>query len=154
MSDMTANERAKDVFFIGLYMDAELLGSLGVEPREPRVARLDGHDLDLRGAVKALPQPDQSVWGVVYRLTDAELETLYSGPKTKLYQPGTVEVTTEDGQTLTLVCYNQPEDPSAPFNVDYCDKLIPAMKRAGLPASYIELIRTRRPASMTAATAE
>ncbi len=34
-----------DAFFYGLYMDADLLWSLDIEPEDPRVARIDGYRL-------------------------------------------------------------------------------------------------------------
>lgn len=133
-----------DAFFYGLYMDADLLRSLNIKPENPRVARVDGYRLDLRGAVKALPQEGERVWGIIFRLPQEDLDKMYGGPKTKLYKREEMLAVTEDGQAITVGCYNQPEDSSAAFNSEYCDQLIPAMRKAGLPSEYIDTIHASR----------
>lgn len=97
---MTDQAEKTDAFFYGMYMDDEFLRSLDVQAENARVARIDDFELDLRGAVKALPKKGKSVWGIVFELSKDDLKKMYSGPKTKAYQPGTVQAVTTTGQTL------------------------------------------------------
>lgn len=132
---MTATKRV-EAFFYGIYMDAELLRGLGVNPLEPRIAELPGHSLDLRGSVKVAADPGKSVWGVAVGLTPDELETLYSSPATRAYRPMDVEVRTESGLRVRAGCYNQPPTPELPFNEEYRKKLVATCRKVGLPEHY------------------
>lgn len=140
-TNMTDSIEKTDAFFYGLYMDADLLRSLGIVASNARVARIDDFELDLRGAVKVLPKKGKSVWGVIFELSKPDLNKMYSGPKTKAYQPSQVRAVTTGGETLEVGCYNQPEDPGALFNSAYMAKLIPAMEKAGLPSEYVAKMR-------------
>jgi hypothetical protein len=131
------NEKLEDAFFYGLYMDVELLRSLGTNPQEPTLARLPGYRLELRGAVKALPQPGKSVWGVISKLTGRELDSLYSSPATRAYRPVPLVAITIAGLEVPVTCYNQPVDPSAALNATYLDKLLGVCRKIGLPADYV-----------------
>ncbi len=133
-----------DAFFYGLYMDEDVLRSLNIEPKVPRVARIDGFDLDLRGAVKAIPCAGQSVWGIIFELSQADVHRMYSGPKTRLYTPSVVRARTDQGEELAVTCYNQVEDATAEFNVDYFEKLMPVMEKANLPPEYVRHIQSKR----------
>ncbi len=127
----------KEAFFYGLYMDSELLKSLGVTPKKARIAYVDRSQLDLHGAVKILPLPGHQVWGMIFQMTAEELQRLYSRPAAKSYQAETMEAITQEGDKVAVICYNLPLGKSAPLNVEYLDKLLPLAKRLGLPAYYL-----------------
>jgi hypothetical protein len=131
------NEHLEDAFFYGLYMDVELLRSLGTKPQEPTVARLPDHRLDLRGSVKALPERGKSVWGVISKLSRTELESLYSGAATSSYRPVDLVAITLAGVEVPVRCYNQPVDPAAELNITYLEKLLGVCRKLGFPADYL-----------------
>jgi hypothetical protein len=126
-----------DGFFYGLYMDSDLLLGMGLKPANPRIAELKGFRLDLYGSVKVVSDPSKSVWGMVLSLSDEDLHTMYSGPKTKAYRAFKVSVHASDGTELPVQCYNQEATPEAPFNREYLEKLISTVYKLGLPGEYV-----------------
>lgn len=128
-------------FFYGLYMDAELLRSLGAQPDVPRVARLDDYKLDLHGAAKVVESPGEVVWGTLMLLTGSELDALYSGPATARYRPMRAVATTIRGERVVCLCYNQPVGAEADLNREYLSKLIGVAEKVGLPEGYVGALR-------------
>jgi len=72
-------ERTFDVFFYGLNMDAGVLLSKGVTPRDARVAFIDGHMVKLGEKAMLLRSPKGRAYGMLFRLTHGEMDELYKG---------------------------------------------------------------------------
>jgi len=125
-------------FFYGLYMDPGLLTSLGFEPIESRVAKLDGYELDLHGLAKIIPKSDSTVWGMLTKLRRSDLDAMYAFETTKAYKATAVEVTTADDAAVSVVCYNVPADDGAEFNREYLEKLVEVAKKMKLPGHYLQ----------------
>lgn len=70
-------ERTFDVFFYGLHMDPNVLVSKGVVPRDPRVAFVDDHVVRLGAKAMLLRSHGRRAYGMLFRLTHAEMEALY-----------------------------------------------------------------------------
>lgn len=123
-----------DVFFYGLYMDEQVLRSQRVEPRQPRVAFIDGYRLRIgRRATLAL-SPGARVWGMVYALTEAEVEALYAGPGLEDYRPEQVVATFDDGNVATATTFTLAHSPAPEErNFDYEAKLNAVLARLGFP---------------------
>ena len=68
ISKNNGRERLNPIFFYGLYMDADRLRAMGVEPRLPHVCRLDGYKVRLgrRGSIQR--SAEGKTWGVIYHL--------------------------------------------------------------------------------------
>ncbi len=137
-------------FFYGLYMDPELLASLGHEPLAAQPAKLTHFALDLHGLAKVLPQEGATVWGMLIKLRQRDLAAMYSLPTTRRYSPQQVEVITLDNETVPAQCYNVPASPDAAFNGEYLDKLLEVVNKVGLPAEYGQHLATLRPATPVA----
>jgi len=134
--------RRAQVFFYGLFMDAELLRAKGFEPEGAELAVVDGLALRIGQRAALVPVPGGQVHGVVMSLTLSELDRLYSEPSVQAYKPQAVLARLASGGLLAALCYNleQPPLPSE-RNPEYAAKLRAVAQRVGLPAEYIASIQ-------------
>jgi len=129
-------------FFYGLYMDPDLLRSLGFNPSTPRIASIDSYELDLRGAAKILPVEGSTVWGALIELPENDLDAMYSFDSTIHYKPEIVYPKTMDGKVVRSICYNLPKNENDTLNIEYLKKLIAVAKKLTLPGDYIRKLET------------
>lgn len=135
-------ERRIDVFFYGLFMEADLLRGKGVVPLNPRPASLDGFGLRIGKRATLVPATQERSYGMVMGLTHEELKTLYSGPGLELCRPEAVLCATLSGEAVCALCYNLPDAPSpAEANEEYAGKLRAVLAKLGFPAEYVERVR-------------
>ena len=73
-----SSPRLFDVFFYGLFMDAEVLAERGVVPRLPRLAFIEDHSVRLESKATLQRATGKRAYGVLFRLTHDEMDTLYS----------------------------------------------------------------------------
>jgi len=133
-------------FFYGLYMDTDLLKSLGFHPVAAHKAVLRSYALDLFGPAKIVPRTGGIVWGNIVTLPGKDLIAMYSFEATRAYAPETVEVTDGDGNPISVCCYNLPKSDRDPFNHEYYEKLILTLKKLDFPSEYIVSLKpTERP---------
>ncbi|HKF53611.1 MAG TPA: gamma-glutamylcyclotransferase family protein [Candidatus Acidoferrales bacterium] len=134
--------RSIDVFFYGLFMDADLLRSKKAEPANIRRACLPGFALRIGQRATLLRSGSDCAYGVVMQLTHAEIEQLYSEPSVQAYRPEAVLVQLEDGSYLPALCFDLVVPPApGESNPEYAAKLRALALRLKLPAHYIETIR-------------
>jgi len=124
-------------FFYGLYMDSELLRSLGFVPGSVIRARLDSYALDLFGLAKIIPNNNSVVWGNVISVSEQDLTAMYSFETTKSYKAESVQVFDIDGNAMSVNCYNTAASPNLPFNSEYQLKLVKLLKKLEFPVDYI-----------------
>src|SRR6266581_93029 len=86
-SPTNSDSRRVDVFFYGLFMDAELLRAKGIEPVSIRITCVPGFALRIGARATLTPAPDSRVYGVLMGLTHNEIELLYSEKSVSIYQP-------------------------------------------------------------------
>lgn len=129
-----------EAFFYGLYMDTDLLESLGFKPESVGKAKVDSYEINLFGAAKIVPKVNSVVWGNVIKLPKHELEAMYSFETTKAYSPMMVQITEASGSSKTVSCYNLPETTSEPFNSEYHKKLIQMLNKLEFPDEYISSV--------------
>lgn len=129
-----------EAFFYGLYMDPDLLNSLGFNPSQPVVACVESYALDLRGPAKIIPSQGSTVWGTLMTLPASDLDAMYAFDTTKHYKPEKVTVKTVEGSVVSACCYNLPVNSSGTINKDYLEKLIPTAHKLGLPGDYIKTL--------------
>lgn len=80
-------QRRIEVFFYGLFMDAELLHSKGAHPENVRMAAVPGFELRIGQRATLLPKSSACAWGILMQLTHAEIEQLYSEPSVQPTDP-------------------------------------------------------------------
>lgn len=134
--------RLVDVFFYGLFMDHELLRDRGMRPSEIRLAVVIGLALRIGARAALVPLAEGQVYGLLMKLSPAELEQLYSDASVRAYRPEPVRAVTTDGTIVTAQCYNLPQPPAPEErNPEYAGKLRDVARRVGLPSDYIASIQ-------------
>ena len=127
-----------EAFFYGLYMDIDLLKSLGFRPGETRKAVLESYALDLFGSAKVVPMEGSYVWGNIINLPREDLTAMYSFESTKEYVPETLQVKDSKGNYKQVSCYNLAKSDSESFNKEYHGKLLKIIERLEFPEEYIQ----------------
>lgn len=127
----------KDIFFYGLFMDESVLRAKGVEPRSPRRAVVGDYELRIGQRAMLSPRPSSQAFGMVYALTDSEIDSLYGEPGLDLYRPESVVATFEDGSSGVVTTFNLPQDTTGADepNFEYAAKLRAVLERLGFPVT-------------------
>lgn len=129
-----STDRLHDVFFYGLYMDPHVLKQKGVEPRNPRIAKIENFELRVGNKATLLRASGKVAHGIIYSLTHGEIDALYWGAGLSEYASEAL-MATVDGQSVPVLCCNLVEPPgSEESNGEYKQKLDDAMKKLGVPA--------------------
>ena len=128
----------KDIFFYGLFMDESVLRAKGVEPRMPRKAVVRDYQLRIAQRAMLCPQPSAQAFGMVYALTDAEIDSLYGEPGLEMYRPESVVAIFEDGSSSVVTTFNLQDTTGADEpNLEYAAKLRVVLERLGFPATSL-----------------
>jgi hypothetical protein len=132
------NERRIEAFFYGLYMDLDVLRAAGVAPLAPRKAYVDGFALRIGQRATLLPSSGARAYGMLYAVTHAELERLYTAPGLEHYRPEAVMARLFEGAPTPALCYNLVEAP-APHerNPEYAARLQRALGKLAFPPEYV-----------------
>jgi hypothetical protein len=134
--------RSINVFFYGLFMDAEVLRANGFHPNDARQACVSGMALRIGRRATLVPDPTRCVYGFVIGLSHKEVDRLYAEPSVAEYRPEAVIAQLADRSCIPALCFNLP--PSAETveaNPEYAEKLRVVAGRLGLPADYTASIR-------------
>jgi len=134
--------RPIDVFFYGLFMDAESLEAKGFQPVNGRQAHVSGMTLLIGRRATLVPDPGKSAHGFVFGLTHDEIDRLYADPSVAAYRPEAVIARLADQSCIPALCFNLPSPGEIEeANPEYAEKLRIVSRRLGLPAEYTENIR-------------
>ena len=134
--------RRIEVFFYGLFMDADLLRSKGVHPANIRHASVGGYELRIGERATLRPSPDVRAFGILMELTHLEVEQLYSEPGLRPYRPEAVLADLADGSSVPALCFNLVLPPGpGEANPEYAAKLRDLGRRLELPSEYVDNIR-------------
>jgi Gamma-glutamyl cyclotransferase, AIG2-like len=132
------SDRRIDGFFYGLYMDLEVLREAGVAPSNPRRAYVDNFALRIGQRATLLPSAGTRVYGMLYALTHAELERLYTAPGLEHYRPEAVLALPLGGTPTPALCYNLRVAPRPQErNPNYAERLRRALTKLDFPPEYI-----------------
>ena len=135
--------RRIDVFFYGLFMDDALLREKGMNPVDRRMASVENFSLVIGARATLVPYAGRTVYGVLFSLTHAEVDALYSEASVSVYRPEAVFAQLADGSITPALCFNLPMPPSADErNPQYVSKLRELAERIGLPSSYVSSLRS------------
>jgi hypothetical protein len=136
------SNRRIDVFFYGLFMDADLLREKGIEPGDVRPGSVRGFSLRIGQRATLLPDPNGRAYGMLMELTRQDLDALYSEPSVRAYRPEAVLVELPDASRRPALCFNLVEPPGpSDANPEYATKLRALASRLALPADYVRSIR-------------
>jgi hypothetical protein len=135
------SDRRIDAFFYGLFMDVDVLRESGVAPLDPRRAYVDGFALRLGRRATLLPLAGARAYGMIFALTHAELERLYTAPDLGQYRPEAVLAQPLEGAPASALCYNLREAPQPhERNPEYAARLQRALSKLGFPQDYVASI--------------
>lgn len=133
--------RRINVFFYGLFMDAELLRTKGAHPVNIRQACAPGFALRIGQRATLVETPAARSYGVLMELTHEEIERLYSEASVRAYRPEAVVVELNDGSRVPALCFNLVAAPGPEeANPEYAVKLRKLANQLGLPLHYLESI--------------
>ena len=132
MSD-NSPQRLHEVFFYGLYMDPDILLQKGVEPRNPRMGKVENYKLKIGNKATLLRETGAVAHGMVYSLTHAEINSLYWGAGLDEYAAEAMRVKAGSNDISALCCnlIVPPEENES--NQEYQTKLIQVMAKLGIP---------------------
>jgi Gamma-glutamyl cyclotransferase, AIG2-like len=134
--------RPVDVFFYGLFMDAEALRANGFHPVNARQACVPGMALQIGRRATLIPDGAGRVYGFVMGLPHHEVDRLYAEPSVAAYRPEAVMAELADRSRIAALCFNlPPPDEPVQANPEYAEKLRVVAGRLGLPADYVTAIR-------------
>jgi hypothetical protein len=133
--------RRIDVFFYGLFMDERLLQAKGIKPQQRRLAALENFRLVIGERATLVPSAGETVHGVIFSLTHAEIESLYADASLSVYRPEAVSASVANDDRVPALCFNLPTAPAeTERNPEYAAKLRELAERIGLPAVYVVTI--------------
>jgi hypothetical protein len=131
-------DRRVDGFFYGLYMDLEILREAGVAPASPRRAYVDDFALRIGQRATLLRSAGARAYGMLYAVTHAELDRLYTAPGLEHYRPEALIAHPLGGTPTPALCYNLHEAPRPQErNPDYAERLRRALTKLEFPPEYI-----------------
>lgn len=130
------------VFFYGLFMDADLLSTKGVNPSNARAASVPGFALRIGQRATLVGDPGGRAHGILMELTHAEIDQLYRETSVRAYRPEAVLCELKDGSRVPALCFNLIEPPRPEeANAEYAAKLRELAGRLGLASDYVDGIR-------------
>jgi hypothetical protein len=134
--------RRVDIFFYGLFMDADALRKKGLDPINIRRANVKGMALRLGDRATLVADPAGCVHGMLMALSHAQLDQLYTDPSVSAYRPEPVIAELADGAPVPALCFNLPTPPQTHrTNPEYATRLQAVARRLGLPEDYVNSIR-------------
>jgi hypothetical protein len=134
------DEQRVDVFFYGLFMDSDVLHDYQVVAVDPRPAYAEGYALRIGRRATLIPFAGQRAYGMVYALTEADLDRLYSGPGLEQYRPEPLLVQMHGGMTLPVLCYVCPRPQPGEANAEYAARLRAVLQKLHFPPEYVKTV--------------
>lgn len=132
-------------FFYGGYMSPDVLKAAGVTVEECVAGYVEGFALTIRPIANLEDKDGARAYGLLARLSHADLDTLYGGDpaalKGAVYLPEAVVVQSEDGRAVPAMTYICPSLAGGAPDPAYIAKLVDGAKALGLPADYVAYIR-------------
>ena len=140
--DRQADVRRMDVFFYGLFMDEALLREKGIHPQNRRLAFVENFSLVIGDRASLVPSKGSTVFGLLFSLTQNEVDDLYSDDSVSAYRSEAVFAKLTDGNIVPALCFNLPTPPTTDKrNLEYVAKLKELASRIGLPPNYVSSIQ-------------
>ena len=122
-------------------MDAALLREKGVCPVNRGIASVENFSLVIGARATLVACQGRTVFGVLFSLTQMELDALYGEASVSAYRPETIAAKLADGSVIPALCFNLPEPPFiTERNLQYVSKLRELAETIGLPKEYVSSI--------------
>ena len=121
-------------------MDDDILRSKGFHPSDGNIAVAKGYGLRIGEKATLVQSSSECSYGIVMKLSEEEINSLYSAPGVSEYVPEQIEVTGQNGSTYKVICYNLPLSKLSGSNREYAKSLSIAARKMGLPDTYVSQI--------------
>ena len=121
-------------------MDGDVLRDYQVAAVEPRRAYAEGYALRIGRRATLIPFAGQRAYGMVYALTEGDLDRLYAGPGLEQYRPEPLLVQMDDGKALPVLCYVCPRPQPGEANAEYVTRLRVVLKKLGFSQAYVDSV--------------
>jgi Gamma-glutamyl cyclotransferase, AIG2-like len=134
------SDRRIDAFFYGLFMDVEVLRGSDAAPANSRRAYVEGYALRIGQRATLVPSAGARAYGMLFALTHAELDRLYTAPGLEQYRPEAVLARPLEGEgpAMPALCYNLLEAPRPhERNPEYAARLQRALQKLDFPPEYV-----------------
>ena len=133
-------------FAYGSNMDEEQMRNRCPDATTVRTARLLNYQfiINSRGVATVVPDGSSAVHGVLWRITaecEAKLDE-YEGVEWGTYTKKKLGVKAEDGQTIEALVYVARDSEPGEGRDGYMERIAAAAGHQGLPAAYIEELRS------------
>jgi hypothetical protein len=134
--------RTIDVFFYGLFMDADRLRRQEIEPVRARRGYVDAFALRIGQRATLVPQLGARSYGMLMALAPDDIARLYAAPGLERYRPEAVLVhSLEDDAVVPALCYNLPDAPEvSERNPQYAAELRMVLEALDFPRQYVAVI--------------
>jgi hypothetical protein len=136
-------------FFYGSFMNPDVLAKAEVRPTEAQMGRLDGWDIKIAPRATLVPSEGRSVFGILAKVTHADLEKLYTkdwfGFGT--YLPEAVLVEDSAEQLVPALSYIAWEMEGGSPTHEYISNVVTAARQFRFPEWYIDRLKSFAPGS-------
>jgi len=130
-----------EVFFYGLFMDANILSEKGIKPSNPRTGYLNDYALKIGNRASLIPCKNEKSYGIVMTVDEDAIHYLYAEASVADYIPEEVTIITNSNESITATCYNLPSELLTGTNELYALSLYKLAKQKGFPDDYLEKIK-------------
>ncbi len=136
-----------EVFFYGLFMDVNLLRSMGIEIKNLRIAVLAHHKLVIGQKASLLPNKGSSTYGILMQIGEKDLKRLYEQKEVSAYKPQHVVVDSSE-EKVNAVCYLISAEQMVGRNSEYAEALWILAKSLDFPEDYLQEIKSQAQSSI------
>jgi cation transport regulator ChaC len=139
-----SSKRSVWAFFYGSFMNPRVLARAGVRPALPRRARLAGWDIRIRPRATLVPSARRSVYGILAKVTHAELDKLYAKDWFGFgaYLPEAVAVSDPQRRRVPALCYIAWKEQKGKPTQEYLQKILSVAVEHRFPRWYVERLRS------------
>jgi cation transport regulator ChaC len=131
-------------FFYGSFMNPDVLAKAEVRPTEAQMGRLDGWDIKIAPRATLVPSEGRSVFGILAKVTHADLEKLYTkdwfGFGT--YLPEAVLVEDSAEHLVPALSYIAWEMEGGSPTHEYLSNVVTAARQFRFPEWYINRLKS------------
>lgn len=130
-----------NVFFYGLFMDAEILAKNGITATLEK-GYLKDYTLKIGNRASLVSAKNESAYGMVCNVNQGLLDRLYAEPSVIDYVPEEVFIHLNSGKIVKGMCYNLPSASISGTNTTYATSLYKLATKLDFPKYYLDRIKT------------
>ena len=122
-------------------MNKDVLIKNGVNPLNPRKGYLNDYTIKIGNRASLIPCKKEKAYGIIMKINDEELVTLYSEKSVADYIPEKVKIIMNTTESVIATCYNLPLELLTGTNELYAKSLYKLSKKLNFPDEYLSIIQ-------------